>query len=194
MAVKTHPPDPKQHLILTAAFDRFAAYGFRRTSMEDIARGAAMSRPALYLHFANKEAILQALVARYHADAACALEQALSQPASVEDILIRAFRPADESLVRTLLTSPHGLELLDSTEQLSGALVRQGQTRLTEIYATWLENGSRDGTLTLPASPNVMADLIVTTVAGLKAPPFEIYLQRLDTMARIFARALTPPA
>ena len=47
--------------ILGAAFVRFARYGFRRTSMEDIAGEAGVSRAALYLQFRNKEEIFKSL-------------------------------------------------------------------------------------------------------------------------------------
>src|SRR5262245_9843855 len=47
--------------ILKAAFSRFSRYGFRRTSMEDIASEAGVSRAALYLQFKNKEEIFRTL-------------------------------------------------------------------------------------------------------------------------------------
>jgi AcrR family transcriptional regulator len=53
-------PNEKLERILDAALDQFAAYGFSRTPMADIAKAAKMSRPALYLHFRNKEEIFRA--------------------------------------------------------------------------------------------------------------------------------------
>ena len=61
--------DPKAQTILESAWQAFSAYGFRKTSMDDIARGAGMSRPAVYLHFRNKEAIFTALVEAYYRQA-----------------------------------------------------------------------------------------------------------------------------
>ena len=58
--------DPKQHAILLSAWQAFATYGFRKTSMDDIARGANMSRPAVYLHFKGKEEIFRSLVQSYY--------------------------------------------------------------------------------------------------------------------------------
>jgi AcrR family transcriptional regulator len=48
--------------LLEAAMGVFMRYGFRKTSMEEIARAAQVSRPGLYLHFANKEALLTATI------------------------------------------------------------------------------------------------------------------------------------
>ena len=50
--------DEKRGRILNAALSVFALYGYKRTSMEDIAKAASMSRAAVYQHFRNKEDIL----------------------------------------------------------------------------------------------------------------------------------------
>src|SRR5581483_9911319 len=64
--------------ILDAALVRFAQYGFRRTSMEDIAAEAGVSRAALYLQFDNKEAIFRALSEALHERALAAAIAALA--------------------------------------------------------------------------------------------------------------------
>ncbi|TIY03824.1 MAG: helix-turn-helix transcriptional regulator, partial [Mesorhizobium sp.] len=53
--------DPKRARILEGALKVFLAYGFARTTMDDIARAADMSRPALYLQFKNKTDIYRAI-------------------------------------------------------------------------------------------------------------------------------------
>jgi TetR/AcrR family transcriptional regulator of autoinduction and epiphytic fitness len=47
---------------LAAALEVFGRYGFRKTSMEDVARAADISRQGLYLYFANKDALFRAAV------------------------------------------------------------------------------------------------------------------------------------
>ena len=44
------------------ALEVFGRYGFRKASMDEIARAADISRQGLYLHFANKDALFQAAV------------------------------------------------------------------------------------------------------------------------------------
>src|SRR3954462_13040389 len=51
---------PRRRELLEAALGVFLRYGFRKTSMEEVARAARLSRQALYLHFANKESLFQA--------------------------------------------------------------------------------------------------------------------------------------
>ena len=67
--------DPKRNAILVSAFTQFSGYGFRRTSMEDIATAAGVSRASLYSYFGNKEEIFRCLSASIH-------EQALADAGS----------------------------------------------------------------------------------------------------------------
>src|SRR3954452_6039786 len=52
----------RRERVLAAALEVFRRYGFRKASMDDIARSADISRQGLYLHFANKEALFRAAV------------------------------------------------------------------------------------------------------------------------------------
>src|SRR5581483_4919217 len=63
------PRSTSPDAILAAAFARFTHYGFRRTSMEDIADEAGVSRAALYLHFRNKEELFRSLSQALHEEA-----------------------------------------------------------------------------------------------------------------------------
>lgn len=54
--------------ILDAASHCIAEQGFERATMDDIARAANLSKGSLYWHYANKSAILQALLERFAED------------------------------------------------------------------------------------------------------------------------------
>ena len=54
-------PEEKREAVFEAASEVFSRYGFRRTSMNDIAEAAGISRPALYLMFDNKEDLFRQL-------------------------------------------------------------------------------------------------------------------------------------
>jgi TetR/AcrR family transcriptional regulator, regulator of autoinduction and epiphytic fitness len=56
------PESARQQRVLAVALEVFGRYGFRRASMDEIARSADISRQGLYLHFANKEALFRAAV------------------------------------------------------------------------------------------------------------------------------------
>jgi AcrR family transcriptional regulator len=52
----------KDSQIIEAATSVFLRYGFRRTTMADLAGAAGLSRPALYLRYCNKEKIFETVL------------------------------------------------------------------------------------------------------------------------------------
>jgi AcrR family transcriptional regulator len=58
-------PDPesgRRERVLEVALATFARYGYRKTSMEDVARAADISRPGLYFLFTAKQNLFRAAV------------------------------------------------------------------------------------------------------------------------------------
>ncbi|HSZ10366.1 MAG TPA: helix-turn-helix domain-containing protein [Steroidobacteraceae bacterium] len=55
--------EPKVAALLEAAVGVFARFGYRKASMDDVARAAGVSRQGLYLLFANKEELFRRAVA-----------------------------------------------------------------------------------------------------------------------------------
>ena len=53
--------------ILASAINLMATFGYRKTTMEEIAREAGIGKGTLYLHFENKEAIALAMAESLHA-------------------------------------------------------------------------------------------------------------------------------
>lgn len=76
MIGSSDPETPKARLtrdrrgqqLLDVAERLFADHGFKDTSMEDVARGAGVTRTVVYRHYATKEAIFIACVQRARAD------------------------------------------------------------------------------------------------------------------------------
>jgi AcrR family transcriptional regulator len=77
--------------LLDAALGVFLRYGYRKTSMEEVARAAQVSRQALYLHFATKEQLFAAAVQRFLESGLEAVARRLREPSStVEEQLLGA--------------------------------------------------------------------------------------------------------
>ena len=62
MPIASTPDSARQERVLAVALEVFGRYGFRKASMDEIARSADISRQGLYLHFANKDALFRAAV------------------------------------------------------------------------------------------------------------------------------------
>lgn len=186
--------------IISASFEAFRLYGFKRVSMADIAKGAGMSRAALYLHFRNKEDIFASLVADYFARTAQVMEEALRDAPEAQTALKAAFAAKVAPPFDALLNSPHGPELLDAKAEVSGEIVAEGDAKLVSVLTVWLATGVSDGSLTLGdlgdlgASAREVARVILAAVHGVVdgATDYATLRDDLDRLAVMFARALTP--
>jgi AcrR family transcriptional regulator len=78
--------------VLEAALLTFARYGYRKTSMEDVARAADISRPGLYFYFSSKQDLFRAAVTHaLDSDVAAAARCLADTSRPLRDRLIEAF-------------------------------------------------------------------------------------------------------
>src|SRR5262245_61948983 len=86
------PDDVRRRRLLDVALATFLRFGFRKTSMEDVARAAGLSRQGLYLHFATKDDLFGEVVRHGLATGLAAAHARLrSADAELEARLIDAF-------------------------------------------------------------------------------------------------------
>lgn len=184
------PLPDRQEAILDAAFAAIATYGYRRTAMDDIARGAGISRSALYLHYRNKEDIFRSLAERYFEGALHDVRAALDRPGqSMEEALLAALVAKDGRFMEMVLTTPHGAELLDAGFSVSADVAAAGTLRIEAALAAWLARRKLpDGV----GSPEEVARTIMTATIGLKTTARSLgeYRAGQARLARILARAL----
>jgi AcrR family transcriptional regulator len=64
VVTRTELPADAREALLTAAEECFAQFGIAKTTMEDIARAASLSRATVYRYFADREALITELVVR----------------------------------------------------------------------------------------------------------------------------------
>ncbi|NSX56481.1 TetR/AcrR family transcriptional regulator [Parasulfitobacter algicola] len=192
-ALPDFSPDPRVKDIMGAAFETFATYGYRRTAMEDIAKTAGMSRSALYLHFKNKEDIFRSLAQYYYDAAAEGMTKALQNPGPLAQVLHGAFVARGAGIMETVLSSPHGEELLDTKSTTIADVSKSGEAKLAGIFADWLKHAKASGQIRLMMDPDVMADTIMAALKGLKTPPpsLDVYRERQQVLAEVLAQALS---
>ncbi|WP_431301094.1 TetR family transcriptional regulator [Tabrizicola sp. BL-A-41-H6] len=188
--------DPKDAAILRAAFTAFARYGLRRTSMADIAIGAGMSRPALYLHYAGKEDIFNALVRTHFERSEKAVLKVLATAGDTVDTLLATFHAIDGDAMEAMMNSPHADEILSADTPFTQPAVQEAHTRITGHIARWIEAGVADGRLSLEglgASADEVAATIMATKFGVKATSkdFAAYRAAEARVAAIFGKALS---
>src|ERR1700682_1191462 len=101
--------------ILDAAMLVFRRHGFRRSSIEQAAEAAGLTRQALYHHFESKEALFRAVIEQLHENALAA-ELAAANAAdkaggSLADILVAGVAARLRQLIASFDGSPHIEEL-----------------------------------------------------------------------------------
>lgn len=77
----------KKARVLEAAESVFLRFGYRRTTMGDLAAAAGLSRPALYLVFCNKEEVFEAVLRSFTARTLEEIRQGLdARPTPLEKL------------------------------------------------------------------------------------------------------------
>lgn len=145
MAETEAPTAARRAAILEAATGVFLRYGFKKTSMDDLARAAGLSRQGLYLHFATKDALFKEAVLQLIATTRAAGRAALGRDAlDVEERLLGAF----EAVHGHAIGQPgaeHMNELLETAGQLVGPVVEELEQSLVADVARVLRSAGVAG-------------------------------------------------
>jgi TetR/AcrR family transcriptional regulator, regulator of autoinduction and epiphytic fitness len=137
----------RESQILDAAFDEFAAQGFRGATIKRIAQRAKLASQALiYWYFPTKEALFQSVLGRHLPIAQVVGDPTLLErpPEEALPLLARAYlamadRPAALRLVR--LFAPEALRRPDIAELLGGRVIGRILTFIESYMARQIELG-----------------------------------------------------
>ena len=179
--------DEKRALVFAAAYDVFSRYGFRRTSMNDVAQAAGISRPALYLLFQNKEHLFLELVSYRLAQAIAAAEAALADGRPLQERLIDALLAHEAVLYEPVSESPHGAELMDVGESIASEHIRAGHEQLVEGGEAALDD--------LDLAPAAFVELLLASVMGIKktSPANAAFRRDVRAVGTVFMKAVCLP-
>ena len=197
---------PPQDRILDAAMRVFRRHGFRRSSIEQAAEEAGLTRQALYHHFASKEALFHAVIERLY-EQGLAAEIAAAKAAEesglgLADILVAEIGARMQSLLASLKDSPHTEELFSEHLAQARDLYQSYSSRFADEIATTIARVCRKRKMTLESgvSARELARCVEMAIHGTKSAfpsmqPFEAFLKQLETMLRmLIAGAMAPPA
>jgi AcrR family transcriptional regulator len=136
---------PVRERLLDAAEGCLGQFGPQKTSMEDVARAAGMSRATVYRYFENRDALLLGVASRQASDLAGEAIQYLGNFNTISDWLVEGLlftlreipqRPVFASLVTSLDSSAASKLLLGST-----GMIQIGVNVLRPMFATAKEQG-----------------------------------------------------
>jgi AcrR family transcriptional regulator len=155
--------------ILEAATGVFLRYGFKKTSMDDLARAAGLSRQGLYLHFPTKDALFKEALLRVLTATRAAARAALEgEDAEVEDRILTAFEAMHGEAIGQM-GAEHMNELFEAAAEVLGPALDELEQevvaavarvlRTTGVAARWKDAG---------LSAKDLADHLMTASCGVK--------------------------
>ena len=162
-------PNARRESILESATIVFLRYGFRKASMDDLARSAGLSRQGLYLHFATKDALFHDVVLHLLATMRDQTLAALTLSSSdTEARLLAAFEAMHRHGIGPR-DAEHLAELLVESERLVGAAVADVERELTDAVASLLQDSGVAARWTsVGISARSLAEQLYLTSLGLK--------------------------
>jgi AcrR family transcriptional regulator len=191
--------------ILDAAMAVFRRHGFRRSSIEQAAEAAGLTRQALYHHFKSKEALFRAVIERLY-ESALAAEIAAANArekagGSLADILVVGVSARLSQLVASFDGSPHIEELFsehllqarDLYQKYAGLYAAQGAATIERVCRKQrlaLANGMTSAEL---------ARCVGMAINGAKSlnagmQPAQAFFGDLDIMVRTLVAGAVGPA
>jgi AcrR family transcriptional regulator len=188
--------DDKKERVLKAAQECFTSYGLKRTSMEDIAQKAAISRAALYLLFPDKKAIFRTLSECLHEESLTRAETALQGKEPITERLVAAFEGKHLELMEIVMGSAHGVEIAELSHDIGADIAEKVEIRFREILTEALEAANSRGELRLERvklDAEECAELLRLAVEGLKrSGNLALFRQQLAQLIRVFTVATGP--
>jgi AcrR family transcriptional regulator len=121
--------DDRELAILATAERLLADRPLREISVDDLARGAGISRPTFYFYFASKDAVLLTLLDRVVAEADAVTRAAFSEPAS-----------GPREAWRRAITAYYETFRAHRPLTLAWAEARPTNTEIRELWAQVLDN------------------------------------------------------
>jgi AcrR family transcriptional regulator len=156
--VRTKSEDTREKILL-AAVQRFSKFGYRRTSIDDVAEEAGLARATVYLYWRRKQDLFVAGLERFNSHSWNLAETAAAKKGSAADRILAMVLAQYGATSDIVHGTASGHELFQANLQLGRAVVqkclRHGERLLTQL----LQQGIRAGELKLHRSSARAADI-----------------------------------
>ncbi len=190
---KAASPD-KREIIISSALDLFRHYGYRRTSMEDIARAAAVAKGTLYLYFKSKDELFEAICKSLAEQVGESLEEADALDLPLEEKLNALMEAKFGFVYSWVLSSPHAAELIDSSSRLPSAPFEEVTALFHDAVLRLVRQGVRSGELDpkrLGLTEKDASEALIAAACGAeKAPDEETFRKQLAAIIKLTLRGL----
>jgi TetR/AcrR family transcriptional regulator, transcriptional repressor of aconitase len=165
----------RRKAILEAALGCFLQFGYAKTSLDDIAQRANLSRTLIYRKFKNKDDIFSALLDFMFEERYPKVEQVLSGSSSKRDKLIQVYELLTVEPWGELAGSPMASEFYEACSRMLPEMTSKHERILLKYTQAILE-------------PKEIAELFMLAVEGLftDMPPVRTLRRRIHLLAERF--------
>ncbi|MBZ6138259.1 TetR/AcrR family transcriptional regulator [Streptomyces olivaceus] len=190
--LKTGTEDATARRILDAALEQFTVFGLRRSSVDDVAKRAGVSRVTVYRRFGNKEGLVEQTLLRENSRFFQRLDAAVAALPTMEERVVEGFVVAlrhtrahplfggllrlEPEVVLPYLTVHGGSSLSATVDYLTGHLRRAQKAE------------GRPGD-----DPRPVAELMVRVAVSFLLNPASCIAMDDEDQARAFARRYLAP-
>lgn len=178
-------PD-RRAVVLESALLTFARFGYRKTSMEAIARQARISRPGLYFLFSSKDELFRAAVTQVLDADVLAAEEILNDAArALPDRLLDAFDRWAGRYVGPMARDIAAV--IEDNPDLLGSITESAPMRFAELITHAI---AAQGTEEYQKQASAVAQTLISASIGIKHQVEDrpTYLERLDVAIGVLVR------
>lgn len=172
----------RRSAVLDSALTTFARFGYRKTSMEEVARTARISRPGLYFLFSSKEELFRAAVSQTLEDDLAEVGVILAvQDRPLSDRMLDAF---DRWAGRYIGPMARDISaVMDDNPDLLGDLVTTAPLRFRALVGTAIAVSD-------PKRSDAVTDTLISVAIGIKhqVDSREDYRERLAVAIGLLLR------
>jgi TetR/AcrR family transcriptional repressor of uid operon len=179
--------------VLDAAYEQFCRMGIQRSTMEDVAKRAGLSRITVYRRFATKDTLVEHVVRREYRRYFDRFLVEIKQAETVADRVVLGF----VSSLRAIRGNPliGGLIATEPGLLASSMITDDGRTLATvrEFVAGQLRHEQHAGNVSTQLDVDVVAELMVRVSASFLAIPSQVVdLDDDEQLATLARRYLVP--
>jgi len=161
-------PDGRQRIV-DAARAHFFSHGFRRVTMNDLAAELGISKKTLYVHFPDKMAVLEAVLADKFAGVQAKLEQVTREhahdfPAALHELLANTQRELDE------IKPPFVRDMRQKAPHVFKTVERRRSELIGHFFGKLFVEGQRAGVVRKDIPAKIMIEILLGTVQAIVNP------------------------
>lgn len=183
--------------LLRAARELFARHGVAGTTIEDIARSAAVSRATVFNYFPTKGHIVGELVAAFERGLRHAVDRQLTRPVSTAERLRGVFLETAQEGLRAPALSRLLIGELESgfgSSKVSGRRMARMYTAFSDLLGAGRERGDVRADVSIDTLAEIVGGTYMAIFHGWRLSQRYPLLRRFEEAARVLGQIMAPQA